>query len=93
MVPGSVDIGSLPTGGAELLDVGAAQLRARQSARRERAVCRRPTESGAVSRERGFVVKDAPGGVIMERFSLTPFAVMQPLDDRHLAAMLRVSRK
>jgi cysteinyl-tRNA synthetase len=65
---GIVDIGSLPAEERELLEWGAAQLRARQLARRERQF----SEADRIRRvleERGFVVKDEPGGVIMERFS------------------------
>jgi cysteinyl-tRNA synthetase len=65
---GQVDIGSLPTEERELLEWGAAQLRARQLARRERQFAEADRIRGVLE-ERGFVVKDAPGGVVMERFS------------------------
>ena len=50
------------------LEWGEAQLRARQLARRERQFAE-ADRIRAVLEERGFVVKDAPGGVVMERFS------------------------
>jgi cysteinyl-tRNA synthetase len=65
---GRVDIGSLPTEERELLEWGEAQLRARQLARRERQFSEADRIRGVLE-ERGFVVKDAPGGVVMERFS------------------------
>jgi cysteinyl-tRNA synthetase len=65
---GQVDIAALPTEERELLEWGAAQLRARQLARRERQFAEADRIRGVLE-ERGFVVKDAPGGVIMERFS------------------------
>jgi len=69
-------IGSNGTGSAqdmtadehELLAWGESQLRARQSARRERQFAEADRIRGVLE-ERGFVVKDAPGGVVMERFS------------------------
>jgi len=65
---GAVDIGALPAEERELLTWGEAQLRARQLARRERQFAEADRIRGVLE-ERGFVVKDAPGGVIMERFS------------------------
>ena len=65
---GQVDISSLPADERELLEWGAAQLRARQLARRERQFAEADRIRGVLE-ERGFVVKDAPGGVIMERFA------------------------
>ena len=65
---GPVDISSLPTEERELLEWGGAQLRARQLARRARQFAEADRIRGVLE-ERGFVVKDAPGGVIMERFS------------------------
>ena len=65
---GQVDTASLPTEERELLEWGAAQLRARQLARREREFAEADRIRGVLE-ERGFVVKDAPGGVVMERFS------------------------
>jgi cysteinyl-tRNA synthetase len=52
----------------ELLEWGESQLRARQAARRERQFAEADRIRGVLE-DRGFVVKDAPGGVIMERFS------------------------
>ncbi len=52
----------------ELLEWGEDQLRSRQAARRERQFAEADRVRGVLE-ERGFVVKDAPGGVIMERFS------------------------
>ena len=51
-----------------LLEAGAAQLKARQSARRERQFAEADRIRNELE-EQGFVVKDAPGGVVMERFS------------------------
>jgi cysteinyl-tRNA synthetase len=65
---GPVDIGSLPAEERELLEWGESQLRARQLARRERQFAEADRIRGLLE-ERGFVVKDAPGGVVMERFS------------------------
>jgi cysteinyl-tRNA synthetase len=65
---GRVDISSLPTEERDLLEWGEAQLRARQLARRERQFSEADRIRGVLE-ERGFVVKDAPGGVVMERFS------------------------
>ncbi len=65
---GQVDVSSLPAEERELLEWGAAQLRARQLARRERQFAEADRIRGVLE-ARGFVVKDAPGGVIMERFS------------------------
>jgi cysteinyl-tRNA synthetase len=52
----------------ELLEWGETQLRARQAARRERQFAEADRLRGVLE-ERGFVVKDAPGGVILERFA------------------------
>ena len=65
---GQVDTASLPPEERKLLEWGAAQLRARQLARREREFAEADRIRGVLE-ERGFVVKDAPGGVVMERFS------------------------
>jgi len=65
---GQVDIAALPADDRELLEWGEAQLRARQLARRERQFAEADRIRGVLE-ERGFVVKDAPGGVVMERFS------------------------
>ena len=65
---GPVDIDSLAAEERELLSWGEEQLRARQLARRERQFAEADRIRGVLE-ERGFVVKDAPGGVIMERFS------------------------
>jgi len=58
---------TLPADERELLEWGEAQLRARQAARRERQFAEADRLRGVLE-ERGFVVKDAPGGVILERF-------------------------
>jgi cysteinyl-tRNA synthetase len=63
-----LDLASLSAEERGLLEWGAARLRARQTARRERQFA----DADRIREElegRGFVVKDAPGGVIMERFS------------------------
>jgi len=65
---GQVDVAALPADDRELLEWGEAQLRARQLARRERQFAEADRIRGVLE-ERGFVVKDAPGGVVMERFS------------------------
>jgi cysteinyl-tRNA synthetase len=51
-----------------VLEWGETQLRARQAARRERQFAEADRLRGVLE-ERGFVVKDAPGGVILERFA------------------------
>jgi cysteinyl-tRNA synthetase len=51
----------------ELLDWGETQLRSRQAARRERNFAE-SDRLRAVLEERGFVVKDAPGRAVLERF-------------------------
>ena len=51
-----------------LLERGATQLKARQSARRERQFAEADRIRTELE-EQGFVVKDAPGGVVMEHFS------------------------
>ena len=65
---GAVDIAALPVEEQELLRWGETQLRARQAARRERQFAEADRIRGVLE-ERGFVVKDAPGGVVLERFS------------------------
>ncbi len=65
---GQIDVDSLPADERAFLEWGEAQLRARQLARRERQFAE-ADRIRAVLEERGFVVKDAPGGVVMERFS------------------------
>ena len=65
---GPVDVGSLPAEERDLLTWGEEQLRARQLARRDRQFAEADRIRGLLE-ERGFVVKDAPGGVVMERFS------------------------
>jgi cysteinyl-tRNA synthetase len=65
---GPVDMGSLSAEEQQLLAWGEEQLRARQVARRERQFAEADRIRGVLE-ERGFVVKDAPGGVVMERFS------------------------
>jgi cysteinyl-tRNA synthetase len=63
-----LELASLPAEERDLVEWGAARLRARQTARRERQFA----DADRIREElegRGFVVKDAPGGVIMERFS------------------------
>ena len=65
---GPLDLTSLSSEERELLVWGEAQLRARQTARRERQFAEADRIRGVLE-EKGFVVKDAPGGVLMERFS------------------------
>jgi cysteinyl-tRNA synthetase len=65
---GAVQVESLAGEERELLEWGESQLRARQAARRERQFGEADRIRGILE-ERGFVVKDAPGGVVMERFS------------------------
>jgi cysteinyl-tRNA synthetase len=65
---GAFDLASVTPAERELLSWGESQLRARQSARRERQFAEADRIRGALE-EKGFVVKDAPGGVVMERFS------------------------
>jgi cysteinyl-tRNA synthetase len=65
---GPVQLGSLSEDARGLLEWGESQLRARQVARRERQFTEADRIRGVLE-ERGFVVKDAPGGVVMERFS------------------------
>ena len=64
----AVELAALPSNERELLEWGETQLRARQSARRERNFAEADRIRGVLD-ERGFVVKDAPGGAVMERFS------------------------
>jgi cysteinyl-tRNA synthetase len=65
---GPVDVGLLPAEERELLTWAEEQLRARQLARRDRQFAEADRIRGLLE-DRGFVVKDAPGGVVMERFS------------------------
>jgi cysteinyl-tRNA synthetase len=65
---GALELRSLSPEERELLSWGEAQLRARQAARRERQFAEADRIRGVLE-EKGFVVKDAPGGVVMERFS------------------------
>ena len=65
---GRLDMGSLAREDRELLEWGETQLRARQLARRERQFAEADRIRGVLE-ERGFVVKDAPGGVVLERYS------------------------
>jgi len=65
---GALDLAALSPDERALLESGEAQLRARQAARRERQFAEADRIRGELE-ERGFVVKDAPGGVVMERFS------------------------
>ena len=65
---GAFDLAACPPAERELLSWGEAQLQARQAARRERQFAEADRIRGALE-EKGFVVKDAPGGVVMERFS------------------------
>jgi cysteinyl-tRNA synthetase len=65
---GSLDMQGLPEEERDLLVWGESQLRARQAARRERQFGEADRLRGLLE-GRGFVVKDAPGGAVMERFS------------------------
>ena len=65
---GTVDVSALPDEERAALEWAEATLRARQAARRDRQFA----ESDRLRAElegRGFVVKDMPGGVMLERFS------------------------
>lgn len=64
---GPVQLEALPADERDLLEWGEAQLRGRRVARRERQFAEADRLRGVLE-ERGFVVKDAPGGVILERF-------------------------
>jgi cysteinyl-tRNA synthetase len=64
----SLVLSQLAAEAREPLEWGEAQLRARQAARRERQFAEADRLRGVLE-ERGFVVKDAPGGVILERFA------------------------
>jgi cysteinyl-tRNA synthetase len=65
---GELSIESLAAADRELLEWGEVQLRARQAARRGREFAEADRIRGELE-ERGFVVKDAAGGVVLERFS------------------------
>jgi cysteinyl-tRNA synthetase len=65
---GLLDLTSLPAERRDVLEWGEARLRARQAARRERQFAE-ADRLRAELEERGFVVKDAPGGVVMERYA------------------------
>ena len=65
---GPLRIESLAADQRELLEWGEGQLRSRQAARRDRQFAEADRIRGVLE-ERGFVVKDAPGGVVLERFS------------------------
>ena len=62
------DLSSLAPDERALLTWGEEKLRARQAARRERQFADADRLRGELE-ERGFVVKDVPGGVTLERFS------------------------
>ena len=64
----TLDLALLSPEQREPLEWGEAELRARQAARRERQFAEADRIRGGLE-ERGFVVKDAPGGVVMERYS------------------------
>ena len=59
---------SLPEDERALLSWGEEKLGARQAARRDRQFADADRLRGELE-ERGFVVKDVPGGVVLERFS------------------------
>jgi cysteinyl-tRNA synthetase len=65
---GQVVLSELAAEAREPLEWGETQLRARQAARRERQFAEADRLRGVLE-EKGFVVKDAPGGVILERFA------------------------
>jgi cysteinyl-tRNA synthetase len=65
---GELDLQSLSVADRELLEWGEGRVRARQAARRERQFADADRIRGELE-ERGFVVKDAAGGVVLERFS------------------------
>ena len=65
---GPLDLSAATPRDRELLSWGETQLRARQAARRDRQFAE-ADRIRSVLEEKGFVVKDAPGGVVMERFS------------------------
>ena len=65
---GVLDLGSLEEPERALLSWGEEQLRARQAARRERQFAEADRLRGELEK-RGFVVKDVPGAVVLERFS------------------------
>jgi len=64
---GPLDAATLEPDQREQLNWGEVQLRARQAARRERNFAE-SDRLRAVLEERGFVVKDAPGKAVLERF-------------------------
>ena len=65
---GSLEFAALPPAERQLLEGGEARLRARQAARQNRKFDEADRVREELEKD-GFVVKDAPGGVIMERFS------------------------
>jgi cysteinyl-tRNA synthetase len=65
---GTLDLSSLPDDERHLLEWGEERLRARQAARRDRQFAE-ADRLRAELEERGFGVKDMPGGVMLERFS------------------------
>jgi cysteinyl-tRNA synthetase len=65
---GPITLAGLPAEQREVLEWGETQLRARQTARRERQFAEADRVRGVLE-ARGFVVKDAPGGVVLERYS------------------------
>jgi cysteinyl-tRNA synthetase len=65
---GALDLATIADDERAVLRWGEEQLRARQVARRERQFADADRLRGELE-GRGFVVKDAPGGVILERFS------------------------
>lgn len=65
---GELRLDSLPAEQREVLEWGEAQIRARQAARRERQFAD-ADRLRALLEERGFLVKDVPGGAVLERFS------------------------
>ena len=64
---GAFDLGSMEPEQRDLLVWGESQLRSRQAARRERNFAE-SDRLRAVLEERGFIVKDAPGKAVLERF-------------------------
>ena len=64
---GSFDLGSMDPEQRDLLQWGESQLRSRQAARRERNFAESDRLRGVLE-DRGFVVKDAPGRAVLERY-------------------------